>query len=344
MKVLVTGSAGYIGSHTCIKLLEEGHQVVGLDNYSRGNPGATIALERFPGFSFVQVDIRDQYKLVHVLKDHEIEAVMHFAAYAYVGESCLTPLVYYNINLAGSISLLSAMTEAGITRIVFSSTCATYGEPPAELIPISEICEQHPINPYGRSKLAFEQALKDFAESDESSHNFCFAILRYFNVAGADPCGRIGEVHNPETHLIPRCLQAALDHHQVITIFGTDYPTGDGTCIRDYVHVDDLVDAHVQVLKGLKPGDGKVYNIGTGRRYSVFEVIRACKKITGVDFKTNDGIRRKGDPPVLYADPISIKKEIGWKPKYVEIETMITDAWKWMLKNPHGFKKRINSA
>ncbi|BBO66712.1 hypothetical protein DSCA_06420 [Desulfosarcina alkanivorans] len=264
---------------------------------------------------------------------------MHFAAYAYVGESCHTPLAYYNTNLVGSISLLSAIAEAGVTRIVFSSTCATYGEPPADLIPISETCEQRPINPYGRSKLAFEQVLKDLAESDEAPHGFCFAILRYFNIAGADPRGRVGEDHQPETHLIPRCLQAALDDHQVITIFGTDYPTDDGTCIRDYVHVDDLVDAHVKVLESLKPGDGKIFNIGTGRGYSVLDVIRACKKITGVNFRTNNGIRRKGDPPVLYADPTCIQKEMGWRSKYTGIETMIADAWKWMLKNPHGYKE-----
>lgn len=340
MNIIVTGSAGYIGSHACLKLLEDGHQVVGIDNYSRGNRGATAVLERFERFAFFHIDIRNQTKLFNILTDHQIEAVMHFAAYAYVGESCHTPLIYYSNNMCGSLSLLEAMGEAGITKLVFSSTCATYGEPSMNQIPICEDCAQNPINPYGRSKLMVEQAIKDFADSDQSPEGFCFVILRYFNVAGADPSGRIGEVHRPETHLIPLCLQAAIGQRERIDIFGTDYPTKDGTCVRDYVHVLDLIDAHIKSLNMLKPGDMKFYNVGTGLGYSVKEVVKACKNITNVDFETYEGARRLGDPPVLYADSSTVQNEIGWVSHRGKLDNMVADAWKWMKAHPEGFDRK----
>ncbi len=337
MNILVTGSAGYIGSHACLKLLEEGHQVLGIDNYCRGNRGATAVLERFDAFKFIQADIRDRAKLLRILTDYEIKSVMHFAAYAYIAESCHTPLFYYNNNICGSLALLEAIGQAGITKLVFSSTCATYGEPSNDQIPIREDCDQKPINPYGRSKLMVEQAIKDFAGSDESPEGFSFAILRYFNVAGADPLGRIGEVHMPETHIIPLCLQAASGQKERIDIYGTDYPTKDGTCIRGYVHVADLIDAHIKSISVLKPGYQRSYNIGTGIGYSVKEVIETCKYITNIDFTTNECDRRPGDPPVLYADSSTVQKEIGWSPLRGQLEMMIADSWRWMKVHPEGF-------
>lgn len=337
MNILVTGSAGYIGSHACLYLLEDGHRVVGVDNYSRGNRGATAVLEQFKGYTFFEADVRNQDKIFNILTEEKIKAVIHFAAYAYVGESCQTPLKYYINNLGGSLSLLEAIGKAGVPKLVFSSTCATYGEPPSDPIPIREDCKQKPINPYGRSKLMVEQVIKDFADSNESPDGFCFTILRYFNVAGADPNGRLGEVHLPETHLIPLCLQAALGQKEYIDIFGTDYPTKDGTCIRDYVHVVDLIDAHIKTLNTLRSDDRRYFNVGTGRGYSVKEVIEACKKMTGNDFKTDEGTRRLGDPPVLYANSSNIQKEIGWVPHRRKLETMIADAWRWMMATPKGF-------
>jgi len=334
LKILVTGSAGYIGSHACLKLLEDGHHVVGVDNYSRGNLSTTVVLERFDEFTFFQVDVRNQDKLFNILTDHGIEAVMHFAAFAYVGESCHMPLLYYSNNVCGSLSLLTAMGEAGVTKLVFSSTCATYGEPSMKQSPISESCVQNPINPYGRSKLMVEQVIRDFANSNQSPDGFGFVILRYFNIAGADPQGRIGEDHRPETHLIPLCLQVALGQREEICIFGTDYPTQDGTCIRDYVHVLDLIDAHLRCLDSLGSGDRKVYNVGTGSGHSVREIIESCKKITGIDIDTYEVTRRVGDPPVLYADNSYIQQDLGFKPCYRNLDSIISDAWHWFKLHP----------
>lgn len=337
MIILVTGSAGYIGSHACLTLLEDGHQVVGVDNYSRGNRGATAVLEKFNQFLFVESDIRNRSGIIDILIENKIEAVMHFAAYAYVGESWHSPLKYYDNNVGGSLSLLQAIGEAGVAKLVFSSTCATYGQPAADQIPINENCLQKPINPYGRSKLMAEQAINDFADSPEAPENFSFVILRYFNVAGADSHGRLGEVHRPETHLIPLCLQAALGQKAIIDILGTDYPTNDGTCIRDYIHVTDLIDAHTDSLAMLGPGEKRVYNIGTGAGYSVAEVIAATKSVTHSDFETRVAARRPGDPPVLCADASRIHKEIGWAPRRGELEAILTDAWRWIEAHPVGF-------
>ena len=262
MNILATGSAGYIGSHACLQLLENGHRVVGIDNYSRGNRWATAVLNQFSTFTFVETDIRDMHKLANTFKECDIEAVTHFAAHAYVGESCERPLMYYNNNVGGSLALLSAMGQARVPRLVFSSTCATYGEPEAEYIPIREDCPQRPINPYGHSKLMVEQTIRDFSKSSEAPDGFASVILRYFNVAGSDPQGRLGEDHQPETHLIPLCLLTALGKRERIDIYGTDYPTGDGTCIRDYVHVCDLVDAHITALDSLGTEGQRTYNVG----------------------------------------------------------------------------------
>jgi len=340
LNILVTGSAGFIGSHACLQLFEAGYRVVGVDNYSRGNREATEVLRQFDGFTFVKANIRDVHKLVNTFKKHDIEAVMHFAAYAYVGESCERPLMYYKNNVGGSLALLSAMGQAKVPRLVFSSTCATYGEPDAEYIPIREDCPQRPINPYGHSKLMVEQAMRDFSTSSEAPEGFASVILRYFNVAGADPQGRLGEDHQPETHLIPLCLLTALGKRERIDIYGTDYPTDDGTCIRDYVHVCDLVDAHIAALDGLEPGEERVYNVGTGNGFSVNEVVSACKTTTKIEFPTRSVDRRAGDPPILYADASAIQKEIGWVPQRGALTTMIGDAWRWFEVNPEGFGSR----
>jgi UDP-glucose-4-epimerase GalE len=232
------------------RFISQASSFAGGHDYSRGNRGATAVLKQFPTFTFVETDIRDALKLATTFQQHDIEAVMHFAAYAYVGESCERPLMYYSNNVGGSLSLLAAMAEANISRLVFSSTCATYGEPDAEHIPIREDCPQRPINPYGHSKLMVEQAIRDFSKSAEAPDGFTSVILRYFNVAGSDPKVRSGEDHRPETHLIPLCLLTALGKRERIDIYGTDYPTDDGNCIRDYVHVCDLVDAHIEALPG----------------------------------------------------------------------------------------------
>lgn len=338
MNILVTGSAGYIGSHACLQLLENGHRVVGIDNYSRGNQGTTEVLSQFDAFTFVKANIRDVHKLVNTFKKHHVDAVMHFAAYAYVGESCERPLMYYSNNVGGSLSLLSAMGQAKIARLVFSSTCATYGEPDAESIPIREDCPQRLINPYGHSKLMVEQAIHDFSKSSEAPEGFASVILRYFNVAGSDPQGRLGEDHQPETHLIPLCLLTALGKRERINIYGTDYPTPDGTCIRDYVHVCDLVDAHIAALDSLGSGDQRIYNVGTGNGFSVNAVVEACQTVTNNNFSTRSVERRAGDPPVLYADATSIRQKVGWHPRRADLSTMITDAWQWFKVNPEGFK------
>jgi UDP-glucose 4-epimerase len=320
-----------------LKLLEKGHRVVGIDNYSRGNRGATEILRQFDGFTFVKANIRDVHKLVNTFKKHDIEALLHFAAFAYVGESCERPLMYYKNNVGGSLALLSAMGQSKVPRLVFSSTCATYGEPDAEYIPIREDCPQRPINPYGHSKLMVEQAIRDFSKSDEAPEGFASVILRYFNVAGSDPQGRLGEDHQPETHLIPLCLLTALGKRERIDIYGTDYPTEDGTCIRDYVHVCDLVDAHIAALDSLGSGELRIYNVGTGNGFSVNAVVEACKTVTGNDFTTKTTDRRAGDPPVLFADSTAIQQEIKWKPQHAALSTMISDAWQWFEMNPEGF-------
>ncbi len=334
MKVLVTGGAGYIGSHAVLRLHEDGHDVVVLDNLFRGHREALDAID--PAIPLVQCDLGDTDTIAAALKEHGVEAVMNFAALAYVGESVEQPLIYYRNNTAGVISLLEAMRNAGVRKLVHSSTCATYGEPAT--MPITEDTPQAPINPYGASKLFVERVFADEAAADK---DFAYAALRYFNVAGSDPQGRIGEDHEPETHLIPVLLNTALGKRDSATIFGTDYDTPDGTCVRDYIHVCDLIDAHVTVMNALDPRkpDRKemIFNLGTGHGFSVKQIIDAVKKVTGVDFTVKTGDRRPGDPPSLYADPRKIKDALGWEASVKDPETMAQHAWAWFQKHPDGY-------
>jgi len=257
---------------------------------------------------------------------------MHFAALAYVGESVEQPLMYYGNNTFGTLSVLKAVSEANVQRFVFSSTCATYGEP--EKMPIREDTPQNPINPYGWSKLFSERMLRDYAAV---TPDFSCVALRYFNVAGSAADGSLGEHHDPETHLIPVILQTALGKRDKVVIFGEDYPTPDGTCIRDYTHVEDLVDAHATVLGAIRPGDARVYNLGIGRGYSVREIIDAVRKVTGAKFQVKSGQRRPGDPPRLFADPRTIKAELGWQAKITDLNEIVESAWRWFQANPNGY-------
>ncbi len=327
MNVLVTGACGYIGSHATRCLLEAGHNPIALDNLSRGHRAALA-----PGVPLVELDVRDTVGLRRVLEERAVECVLHFAAFAYVGESVDEPLRYYDNNTRGTLSLLQAIEQAGVQRLVFSSTCATYGEP--EKMPIGEDTTQRPINPYGWSKLFCERMLFDYAASKPA---FSFAALRYFNVAGCSADGSVGEDHQPETHLIPVILQAALGKREKITIFGEDYATPDGTCVRDYIHVEDLVEAHVAVAAALTPGKQLTYNLGIGRGYSVKEIVAATRAIVGRDFRVELGQRRPGDPPELYADASKIARELGWVAKRTDIREVIESAWRWFEKHPNGY-------
>jgi UDP-glucose 4-epimerase len=341
MNILVTGGAGYIGSHAVKRLLADGHTVTVVDNLSRGHKQAIDALDTVAEgrLAFEEADIVDEQAMKRIMSERAIETVMHFAALAYVGESVTQPLRYFYNNTTGALALLRACDALNVNRFIFSSTCATYGEPPADRIPIAETCPQSPINPYGWSKLFVERMLRDFANSKktEGKSNFAFAALRYFNVAGSDPHGLIGEDHEPETHLIPVILEAALGKRDAITIFGTDYDTPDGTCIRDYVHVNDLIDAHVTVMNALEDGDERIYNLGIGKGYSVREIIDAARDVTGVDFPVKEGERRPGDPPTLYADPAKINDELGWSAKHTDVKEIIRHAWNWFEAHPDGY-------
>lgn len=327
MKVLVTGGAGYIGSHAVKRLLEGSCHVVVLDNLGRGHREAVP-----PDVPFEKVDLRQTDAVTEVLKRHRIDCVMHFAALAYVGESVTDPLRYYDNNTAGTLSLLEAMHHAAVKKLVFSSTCATYGEP--DQMPMTEDIPQCPINPYGWSKLFVERILQDYIAANP---DFTYAALRYFNVAGCASDGSLGEDHHPETHLIPVLLNTALGKRPSATIFGQDYATPDGTCIRDYIHVQDLVDAHVAVMDALEPGQARFYNLGIGNGYSVKQVVEAVKKVTGVDITIESGPRRPGDPPQLYSDPSKIRRELGWKAAITDIEQIVETAWQWFRTHPDGY-------
>jgi UDP-glucose-4-epimerase GalE len=327
VNVLVVGGAGYIGSHAVKRLIEAGHRVAAVDNLFRGHYKAVHSAA-----AFLEMSLSNTAGLVHVLRDHRIDCVMHFAALAYVGESVTDPLAYYDNNTAGTISLLKAMRETGVKRLVFSSTCATYGEPTS--VPIVETMRQEPINPYGWSKWCVERILRDWAAADGE---FSFAALRYFNVAGSAADGSLGEDHEPETHLIPSLLLAALGKRGPVVVFGTDYPTPDGTCIRDYIHVDDLCDAHIVAMETLQPGDTRFYNLGIGHGYSVREVIDAAKEAAKIEIPIEFGARRPGDPAVLFADASKIRRELGWTPHYTEIGPIIATAWTWFLAHPDGY-------
>ncbi len=327
MNVLVTGGAGYIGSHAVRRLLAGGHKVAVLDNLYRGHRAAVP-----DNVSFIHADLRETDKVKAALKGNQIDCVMHFAALAYVGESVTEPLTYYDNNTAGTVSLLQAMNEAGVNRLVFSSTCATYGEP--ESMPIVETMPQSPINPYGWSKLFVERVLKDYAHANK---DFAFAALRYFNVAGSASDGSIGEDHEPETHIIPVLLNVALGKVPKVTVFGEDYDTPDGTCVRDYIHVEDLVDAHAVVMDALKPSDQRFYNLGIGQGTSVKQLIDSAREVTGCEIPVETGPRRAGDPPMLYANADKIKNELGWSAKQTDIRQAIESAWGWFKNHPDGY-------
>jgi UDP-glucose 4-epimerase len=325
MNVLIVGGAGYIGSHAVKLLAQSGHQVWVYDNLSRGHR------ESVPPGRLIEGEASDRTHLMTVLREKKIDAVMHFAAFALVNESVLDPALYYRNNVIAALELLEAMRLADVTRIVFSSTTATYGEP--ETSPIPESTPQHPINPYGFTKLVIEQALADYA----SAYGFAYAALRYFNAAGAHPDGTIGEDHDPESHLIPIVLQVALDQREQITIYGDDYPTPDGTCIRDYIHVCDLADAHLKALDRLQPGKGICLNLGTGRGTSVREIIEACRRVTGHAIPEAIGQRRAGDPPELIADARRAADELQWQPRFTDVDAIVQTAWDWHRSHPRGY-------
>ncbi len=329
MNVLVTGGAGYIGSHAVKVLREQGHRPVVLDNLFRGHREAVPA-----GVPFHELDLRQTDAITDLLRDAKIDCVMHFAALAYVGESVTHPLRYYDNNTAGSLSLLRAMEAVGVKRMVFSSTCATYGEPPAEMIPIAETTPQSPINPYGWSKLFVERMLRDHAAN---TPGFAFTALRYFNVAGSAADGSIGEDHRPESHLIPLLLLTALGKRESFTLFGDDYPTPDGTCIRDYVHVEDLIAAHLVAMNALRAGEQRFYNLGIGQGYSVKQMIDAAQRVTGKTINVKTGPRRPGDPPELYANPRKVQQELGWQAKWTDIDAIVETAWRWFKAHPDGY-------
>ena len=320
--VLVTGGAGYIGAHACKALARAGYTPITYDNMVYGHRSAVKWGPLEEG------DITDSVRLEAVMRKYNPKAVMHFAAYAYVGESVEKPSKYYHNNVAGTLTLLDSMRSCSIDKIIFSSTCATYGMP--EQIPIPEDHLQNPINPYGRSKLMIEWILKDFA----AAYDIRYVCLRYFNAAGADPDAEIGESHDPETHLIPLVLDVASGKRAQIEIFGTDYDTPDGTCIRDYIHVTDLANAHVLALEYLiSGGDSDVFNLGNGSGFSVREVIAAALKITDCDIPYQESDRRPGDPPVLIGSSEKIRKNLGWSPAYYDLDAIIETAWRWHRKN-----------
>ncbi len=328
MNILVIGGAGYIGSH-CVRLLQEaGHRPVVLDNLVFGHRASVPE-----SVTLAEGDLGDRALVAELLRREEIALVMHFAAFAYVGESVSDPLKYYDNNVARTIALLEAMRDAGVGRFVFSSSCATYGVP--ERLPITEDLPQQPISPYGRTKLAVEQILGDCARA----HGLSSASFRYFNAAGAAPDGSIGEDHEPETHLIPLAIRAATGTGPELRIFGTDYATPDGTCLRDYVHVDDLSRAHIAVFDRLeKPGQTLAYNLGTGRPCSVREVIATVGTVTGKHVPVREADRRPGDPSELYADATRARSELDWIPGFADITGIVETAWRWHRNHPQGYR------
>jgi len=317
MAVLVTGGAGYIGSHTVRQLTGKGFEVVVLDNLSRGH------IESIPGnVHFEKADLLNEEGLKNAIGKYKIDAVIHFAAFAYVGESVENPSLYYRNNVIGSFNLIKVISELGIKKFVFSSTCSIYGNP--ENVPISEKEPANPINPYARTKYMIENILSDF----ETAYGLKYAALRYFNAAGDSDDGSIGESHEPEPHLIPLVLFTALGKRDSIKIYGDDYDTPDGTCIRDYIHVNDLADAHIKALKYIENGASTVINLGTGNGYSVKEIIEAARRITGKEIKAEITGRRAGDPTVLVADNKKAKELLGWNPEY-NLDGILKSAWNW---------------
>ncbi len=328
MRILVTGGAGYIGSHSVKLFRERGHEVWVYDNLVYGHRGAV------PADCLIVGDLNETHRLDQLLVEQRIDAIVHFAAFAAVGESVLQPAKYWQNNLVNTLNLLECVRRHGIKRFVFSSTCATFGCPTA--MPITEATPQHPINPYGHTKLAVEWALDEYSQA----YGIGYAALRYFNASGAAADGTIGEDHTPETHLIPLVLYAAMGKRPQIEIFGTDYATPDGTCIRDYIHVDDLAEAHLLALEKLTPAAGLRYNLGIGHGYSVREVIRTCEEVTGKLVPVKEGPRRAGDPPILIASSEKIQKELGWRPRYVELRGIVETAWRWHQGHPKGYRDK----
>jgi UDP-glucose 4-epimerase len=321
MKVLVTGGAGYIGSVTAERLLDQGHDVVVFDNLENGHRSAVDSRAEL-----IVGDLRDQGAITDAVARCNPEAVVHFAAYALVGESCEKPELYFRNNVVGTINLLEAMLGAGVTRFVFSSTCATYGDP--DTIPIDETCPQLPTNPYGESKLMIENVLKWYIRY----RGFRGVCLRYFNAAGATQ--RLGEDHDPESHLIPLVLRVALGQSEQITVLGNDYPTPDGTCVRDYIHIGDLAEAHILALGHEESG---IYNLGIGKGYSVREVIDVARSISGSDIPAVAGERRAGDPPALIANGSRAREVLGWSPQFERLEDIVQSAWDWHREHPDGY-------
>ena len=329
--ILVSGGAGYIGSHTVQALIARGWPVVVLDSLVTGHRQAVA-----PGAVFYEGDISNQELVGRIVREHKIDAVIHFAARSLVGESMQRPDLYFIENTAKTNLFLSTLLQQGVEKVVFSSTAAVYGLP--EQVPIPEQSRTQPINPYGASKLMIEQSLSWLGQA----YGLRWIALRYFNAAGAALDGGIGEDHAPETHLIPLILQTALGRREAVSIFGTDYPTPDGTCIRDYIHVLDLAEAHILALEALDKGmESGAYNVGTGRGYSVKEVIETAKKVTGVDFLVQDAPRRSGDPDILVAKADRIKELLGWQAKYSGLETIIASAWAWHQSHPAGFENPL---
>jgi UDP-glucose 4-epimerase len=326
MRVLVTGGAGYIGSVVTEELVKAGHEPVVYDSLYKGHAAAVVA-----GAEFVQADLADAGTLRRTLAQHQIEAVIHMAADSLVGESCEQPEKYYRNNVVNGLVLLDAMRDAGVNRLVFSSTAATYGEPDKQ--PIDETAPSNPTNPYGESKLAFEHAMRWFAQA----YGLRYTALRYFNAAGASE--HCGEDHAHETHLIPIALQAAAGTREHVEVFGDDYPTPDGTCVRDYIHVIDLARAHLLALQ--QQGEsGQVYNLGCGGNgYSVNEVLEMARVVTGKEIGERIAPRRAGDPAVLIASSEKIKRELGWKPEFQDLRVIIETAWRWMQAHPNGYEK-----
>jgi len=328
MKILLTGGAGYVGS-ACLRLLKQsGHQVVAFDNLVEGHPAAVDGAELVVG------DIRDMQLVEQTLREYDIEAVMHFAAATNVGESVVNPAYHYDNNIGGTLSLLNAMVAVGVKKILFSSTCATYGLNPVS--PMAEDAAQDPCSPYARTKLAVEWMIRDFAHT----YGMGYTILRYFNAAGASADGRFGEYHNPETHLIPLVLQDILNGPKALKLFGNDYPTADGTCIRDYVHIDDLASAHLLAMEAIENDTQEVYNIGTGNGQSVLDIIKACELVSGHKAVYTIVERRPGDAPELVADSRKLQSRLGWKPKYPNIEDTVRTAWMWHKVCPQGYGEK----
>jgi UDP-glucose 4-epimerase len=346
-RVLVTGGAGYIGSFATQALLHAGHEVVVFDDLSQGHREAVERLaagsddDRRAGspasrLTLVEGDIRDTQKVRDALAHHHIEAVMHFAARLIVNESVRHPSAYYDTNVHGALSVLEAMRAQSVTRFIFSSTCATFGEPVET--PIAEDHPQRPINAYGETKLAVERALPHF----ERAYGVRWVALRYFNAAGADPDGLIGEDHTPEIHLIPRAIDAALGG-EPLSVFGDDYPTPDGTCLRDYVHVIDLAEAHVRALDRLQAGGASAdYNLGTGRPHSVREILTSVERVSGRPVPHAIEARRGGDPAALFAANEKIRRELDWQPRFTDLDAIVDSAWQWRRRHPRGYESRAS--